>query len=293
MRAWLNRRFVPKGFADFASRYRAIFLLLAVVLFLSGLVLSVRAINIGFGEVRILPLAVNLLLLSPLVLFLYAWGLQLTARTLSCRIDFRTAVFTTTMGMVAEVLPVPAGMVARATALVRAGATPLETAGVLSMNALLWLGLSAVAGSFALLQVSGAAGLLLLAAGLTGVLLSFRWLASRANARLMFVILVHRIASLLLIALRIGAAFLALQAYIPLPEAAFLASANALGSVSSVVPAGLGLGEALAALAAKAVALSPAIAFAAVALNRVLVLLVAGLCAVLMYRRKSVADGAS
>lgn len=277
-----NRGEIVASLKAFADRYRLLLFLAAFSLFLTGLIWSIRQLDIGIGNLEIAPLLLNLLVLSPLALLLTSWGLQISARVLSRRISQKTALTTTAVGTVAELLPIPAGIVARTAALVRIGAGPREIASVLSMGGMLWFGLSAIAGSFALSQTSQTLNMFLLGAGLAAAIASLRWFALQTEPRWVLAVLLHRCVSLVVGVLRICVAFSVLGKDISVVDAALLASANIVGSYSSIVPAGLGLGEALAALAAQAIVLSASVAFTAIAMNRVIGLVVAATAAVLL-----------
>lgn len=265
----------------FVSLHRRILLACALILFAAGLTVSVRNLDIRLSELALFPLLVNVVLVAPFALILNAWALQLSACVLGLRIDFGIALSTSSVAGAAEVLPLPAGVMARSAALLAAGASPRDTALVLSVNGVLWFGLSSLAGCMALSTFNLAAGGILFAIGTAATGAALLWLGKRATAGWVITVLLHRCLSVVVVVLRIMLAFAVLRTAITPLDAALLASANAVGSYSSIVPAGLGVGEALAALAAMAISLSASMAFAAVAMNRVIAIAVAGLFALL------------
>lgn len=257
----------------------------ASALFLAGLTWSLRRLDITAADLRLAPLLLNVLVLSPLSLVMASWGLQLSARVLGRHIPSRSALAVTSVGTVAEVLPIPAGVLARSAALFRSGAGAGEIVRVLSMGGLLWFGLSAAAGSYALSRTSPASSIILCCIGIAAALASLGWFASQTQPRWTMLVLLHRSLSLILGIARVVVAFRILGSNISGVDAALLTSANIAGSYSSIVPAGLGLGEALAALAAQAVTLSAAAAFTGIALNRVIALGIAATLAASMGAR--------
>ncbi|HET6525007.1 hypothetical protein [Sphingopyxis sp.] len=106
----------------------------------------------------------------------------------------------------------------------------------------------------------------------------FLWLWSIAGAAIALQTLAHRIAGILLTALRLTFAFAALHMPIGVLQAFPFVLAILLGSASSVAPAGLGISESLAALAATASDYPAGIAFLAVGIDRLFCI---GGCAVL------------
>lgn len=259
------------------ARHRRTLFALALLLFTFGLWISIVEIEIDVNELAAHPFFLNFFVLTPLAFALSAWGLQLTARTIGRSIPFVDALITTAFGTIADLLPVPGGLMARSAALASVGAPPVDIVQVLSLNALLWLGLLTLMGAVALLAANTLATPLILAAiGLPAIVSSLGALSRRAQLRLLLVVLWHRVLSLTVNVLRMAAGFATLQTALGLHEAMVLTAANSLGGFSTAIPSGLGLGEALAALAAVAIALAPALAFAVAALNRILYLMMAG-----------------
>lgn len=265
---------------DFASRHRRVLFAFALLVFAVGLTLAVRSLEVRMRDLAMIPFLVNLGVCTPIAFFLTVWGLQLSARTIGRSIAFGDATRITALGTIAELLPVPGGIMARSAALAQAGASPLDVIHVLSMNALLWFGLLALmAGAAMGLAGRLAPALIFSAIGLPAVIGSLATFMRRATPKLLSVVLVQRLASLAINVARMLAGFAILRSILAPQEAMLLAAANSLGSFSSVLPSGIGVGEALASLAALTIAVPAAMAFAVAALNRILFLIVAGACA--------------
>jgi hypothetical protein len=95
------------------------------------------------------------------------------------------------------------------------------------------------------------------------------WLWHRAGLQLALLVLLHRLFGLVLFAARLMLSFVALSLSVPLLDTLPFAFASIAGSASSIAPAGLGVGEAMAGMIAHSVAVAPAAAFLAVAINRI------------------------
>lgn len=265
---------------EFAARHRRTLFAVALLIFTVGLALAIRNLDIRPGDIALAPLLLNLAVCTPIAFFLTVWGLQLSARTIGRAITFGDAMRTTAFGTIAELLPIPGGVLARSTALAQAGASTLDILHVLSMNALLWFGLIALMAGVALgLAHQPAPGLIIGAIGFVAVIASLVSFLRRASPAVMTVVFVQRLASLAINVARMLVGFAILGGVLAPQEAMLLAAANSLGSFSSALPSGLGVGEALAALAALAIAVPAALAFAVAALNRIFFLVVAGVCA--------------
>jgi len=264
----------------FASRHRRALFAIALLVFAAGLTLAIRSLDVRPRDLAVTPLLVNFAVCTPIAFFLTVWGLQLTARTIGRSITLGAATRITALGTIAELLPMPGGVMARSTALAQAGASPLDVLHVLSMNALLWFGLLALmAGAAMGLAGKPAPALVLSAIGLPAVIGSLASFMRRATPMLLGVVVLQRLASLAINVARMLVGFAILRGALAPQEAMVLAAANSLGSFSSVLPSGIGVGEALAALAAVAIAVPAAMAFAVAALNRILFVIVAGVCA--------------
>jgi hypothetical protein len=170
----------------------------------------------------------------------------------------------------------------RGAALMRAGAGVRESTWIVTLTAVLTLSMATALGSAPLLAVGSELGYLFLVAGCGGTLASVIWIARRARTSLALAMVALRLVILVLGVVRVSAAFAAIGFAIRPIEAALFVISSALGSAVSIVPAGLGISEAIAAAMALLIELPPAAAFVAVALNRILGLFVSGTFALLL-----------
>lgn len=256
---------------------RLALLALAAILFIGGTWYAFDALAISPADLVWEPLSVLVLLALPSLLY-GGIGLVLLARSSQLSIPLGKASVIGADAYLAELLPLPGGAIVRTGALVKAGGTIGQSSALVILTAILWIALGMIGTGFALATVglNLALPLALLGAGLAAAI--FIWLWHRAGPTLAMQTLVHRTAGIALIALRLQFAFAALQVSAGFSQTLPFVLAGLVGSASSLAPAGLGVGESLAALAALGTAFAPEAAFLAVGLDRMISL---AACAVL------------
>lgn len=268
-----------------AARWRLPLTLMAAALFAGGLFFSIRFLGLTLAQTSLGPALLILAVLGPLSLGSGAVGLQMLARALGRRIGFFDALSATAVGALTELLPIPGSALVRGAALIRAGAGLGESAWIVTLTAIFSLAMSAALAGAALIANDNLLGYGLFSAGAAGSLVCVIWIARRAGPRLALAMFALRVVNLVLIAARIVFSFAAIGVSVGPLEAALLALSPVLGSTTSIAPAGLGVSEMIAAALATLVAISPAAAFTAVALNRVLGLVCCAAFALVLVRR--------
>ena len=187
-------------------------------------------------------------------------------------------------------LPLPGAAIVRLTAL-KSGGAPLRSG--LSATALLaalsiGLGFS-YAGAWAMLLSDSAAAVVTLALGILVVFAA--WFVAReifGKAPIVLALIAVRVALVALDATRTWLAFAAIGYGASFGQSSVLTIATVLSAIVTVVPAGLGLREGLAAFIAPLVGLGSAPAFLATSLSRIVGLsVVLSLTLVLALRRKA------
>lgn len=253
------------------QRWRTPLILFGVVIFALGGLWSVRALNLRFSDIAFLPALLIFAVLAPANTALAAVTLQITGRAIGCVVTFRTAMGVASSATLAELLPLPGGAMVRGAALVQHGATAKDAAWIITLTAILTLGMTV-----------GLAGLALVAYGRTTVgggvclvsLVSLLVLggiiARRLGRRVLVSMLSIRFATLGLSILRLSAAFATIHQSVTLIEPALLTVSSTLGAAVSIVPAGFGINEVVAGALATLVSVPPSSAFLAVALNRII-----------------------
>lgn len=262
-RAWSQRPGVRRGLR-----------LLGLVLVTCGAIWSVATLELSWRSLSPGFLLLNILALTPLNVLFAAIALRINARALSCDIPARQSISTVAAANVAELLPLPGGAVVRGAALVDAGAGVGDSTRIIILTSLLTLFMTLTLSLGALAWLADPAWIWAMLASGLGLAAILLRLSRRAAAILIAAMVSVRIAMLTLTVVRIAVAFATLGMLIPWAEAALYAVAPTLGAAVAIVPAGLGVNEAVAAGLAALIAGSSATAFLAVALNRVL-----GLCA--------------
>lgn len=258
-------------------RWRIPLLLVAGGLFFAGAYWAFSTLPISPTQLRVTPLLILAGLILPSLVY-GGIGLWLLARSAGLSMPVGRATVISAYAYLAEMLPLPGGAVVRAAALIQAGSAPRRSSALVIFTAILWISLAMFAAGLTLLPVSARFAMPLLSiGGLVGGAI-FLWLWSIAGAAIALQTLAHRIAGILLTALRLTFAFAALHMPIGVLQAFPFVLAILLGSASSVAPAGLGISESLAALAATASDYPAGIAFLAVGIDRLFCI---GGCAVL------------
>jgi len=278
----LDARLAPRlaklaAAARWSSRCRVPLLVVASLIFLAGTYRAFSTLAISPAELRGAPLLILAALIFPSLVY-GGIGLSLLARSADLSMPVGKATLISAYAYLAEMLPLPGGAVIRTGALMQAGSTLGRSSALVLLTAILWVSLATLGAGFTLWPISAhVAAPLLVIGGLTSAAI-FIWLWSIGGAVVALSTLAHRIAGILLTALRLTLAFAALHMPMSFSQTFPFVLAILLGSASSIAPAGLGVSESLAALAATATDHPAGIAFLAVGIDRIFCL---GGCALL------------
>jgi len=259
-----------KPFLVWMQDHRTPLTVSAGILFFAGLAWSVHDLHLGLSDIALLPALVLLLILAPLSLVYGAIGLRLLARVADRNIGFFSAIRSTGAAQLAEVLPLPGGAIVRTGALMSVGIKAGQSAALVFATAGLWIALAAAGAGYAVHAQGNVPALPFVFLGLLIVGIILVWIVRQAGWPVAVQILVHRIAGVFLTALRLSFAFAIVKLAIPMDSVLIFSFASIAGSAAAIAPAGLGISEAFAAILAPVVAVGPAIAFFAVAINRLL-----------------------
>lgn len=261
--------------SGFSRTWRIPLLIGTSILFCAGALWSFHKLNITVQDLHFNSVAILILLVIP-SLFYGGIGLLLLGRSAHVTIPLGRATVISAYAYLAEMLPLPGGAIIRAKALIDGGGTLSHSSALVIFTAILWISLAMIGAGITLLATSSylAWPLLLLGSGFTVAIAA--WLGSTAGITIAAQTLLHRVSGIILAALRIQFAFMALGTPIRFSETMPFVLALLMGSASSVAPAGLGVSESLAALAATTSAYHPSVAFLAVGLDRLVCL--AGCC---------------
>lgn len=276
------------------SAERALLLVAAAGMVLAA-VLALRDGRVDLSQVQLAPLVLVATVGVPLTVVSNAAEYRLTARATGVAIPWWSALRTTLLATAANLLPLPGGPLVRLQALRQSGVAGGRATQVTLAAGISWIAVAAgVAAAGALVAgaawgvVAPLAALTLVSGGGAYALLSSA--ADRARVpfgRIAAALVAVELLSVAAAALRLWLVLEAVGAPGGVPAAAVLALAGVLGTVVGVVPAGLGVREALSALLAVAVALPAATGFLISVVDRVVGLAVVAPVAMLLGLRRS------
>jgi hypothetical protein len=250
--------------------YRTPLTVVIGALFMAGLFWSFRALSIDLRQLHFLPALIIFIIMGPLGIAYGAIGLALLARVAGTRIAFGSAWSMAGYAQLAESLPIPGGAIVRTVALKNSGTSTAKSVTLVTGAAILWVAMSMVGAGLALLSSETFIAIIFLTAGGIIILPIMAWMIAEAGMVIAMQIMLHRLFGLVLMCLRMLLAFAIINMIVPFKTALFFSFANIAGSASAITPAGLGVGEAIAAAMAGLVQIAPAAAFLAIALNRII-----------------------
>lgn len=271
-----------QGLRSATVRWRVPLTLAGAALFIIGLGLSITALDVTLDRLAIWPVVAILMFLAPLTLALAAVSLQQLAQAVGSRIGFREAFAVSAIGRITEILPLPGGAIVRGAALMRAGAGLGESTWIVTLTGGLTVSMAVLLAGLPLVVAGFGIGYVVLLAGAAGTLVSAGWIARRAGVRLTLSMIAVRVGAILIGIARVSAAFSAIGASLEPIQAALFVVCGVLGTAVTVVPAGVGVSESIAAALAILIDMPPAAAFLAIAINRVAGIATSGVFALLL-----------
>jgi len=248
-----------------AGRRRRLMLVLASVLFVGGLAWALHSTGIDPVDFQWSWLALAVVLGFGGVILN---GIELSAcgHAIGSRVPAGEAIHLSSVGILSNLLPIPASALVRGGALVAKGATLAQSGQILLYVGLLRLSIAGLFTGVAL--VSGPLGWPIVGASLLASAALFALIARVGGVMHAAVLVMLRVGMLALVAGQVMLSFRALGASASIVDAALPAIAPVVGSAVGIVPGGLGVSEAIGAALAVAASGSPALVFAALALTR-------------------------
>ncbi|MDD3798472.1 MAG: hypothetical protein PHE36_04755 [Novosphingobium sp.] len=274
---FLHEQALPRAAAAIAhwrerlTAFRIPLMIGAVLLFLGGAVLSFERLGISPTSLEPRALAALAFLVIPSLIY-GGIGLTLLARSCGVSIPVGKATTLSAYAYLAELLPLPGGAIVRTGALMNAGGGLRRSSALVLLTAILWISLAMFGAGLTLFVTGLNFALPLLVTGTVIATAIYVWLWRTASPAIATQTLAHRALGIFLTALRLQFAFAVLHTTIGFLDAMPFTFAMLLGSASSIAPAGLGVSETLAALAATTSAYPPETAFLAVGIDRLLCL---------------------
>lgn len=266
-------------------RLRRLALVVAFVIFIGGIGLSLHDRPDSFKNIEIRPILMITLVITPLMIVLNIFEFMMMARLVEQRPTMLRASEITIFGTLANMLPLPGGMLVRIAALRTESTTTIKVTLATLFVFLIWIGVGFLwAGIWFARLRDPFIGVLV---GLFGssVLASTFWGTVRfSRGRILpgAALIILRVGSVALESARILAAVVALGEPANFAQASVLSVASVVGASLSLVPAGLGIREAAAAALAPAVGLGAAVVFLAASVTRIIGLIVNALVAGLL-----------
>lgn len=262
-------------FKAFGHRRRRPILFLAFAGFLAGLVFAGGELTLRLDDLVLLPLIGAIFLTQPVLIFLNSLEFKLCGKAANAHISLRDSLYVSSSATLANILPLPAGLILRGGALIQRGGTLGFVSKVLLVAAMMWVAVA--------LTVSGAvisgglpARLISLIGGLS-ICFLLGYISRVSRPGIAFGFLLVRSLMVAILVLQLNLCFAALGEIVPLRNSAVYVVSGIAGAVVSIVPAGLGLTEAFGALLAKIDGASAAMAYVVLSLNRFIGLSMAGL----------------
>lgn len=249
---------------------RQIGLLLAGVLFIGGLYLSLTTISLDDVYIRWGYVATLVLLGASGTLVLNTLVFWLSARSVGDGCGFFDSLRLIILSSAANFLPIPGGAIVRVAALRGSGSSYRGAISITASAAMLWLSLALIVAGVGLAQYSSQSIYFILSfAGLiVGVAAS---MVARSVTRAWLTVLQLILVSLathLVATFRFWLAFGSIGLLLPIMDSAVIAASGTAGAVVGIVPGGLGVNEAMAALLSELMGNSGALGFIAATINR-------------------------
>lgn len=252
------------------TRLRRIIMAIAIALLIGGIILSLRQQPDILSHLDWRPALVVVLIAVPITAGLNAVEFLLSGRMIGVKVSMVRSLEVTILGTAANMLPLPGSTLVRVAGLTTAGAGVRASSASTFITAAIWLGVAfAFAGGAIYFVGVHVLGVTFLAGGV------FVWTVSMfAGGRLsgglpvMLGVTGVKLALVVTDTVRIYLCLQALNVDASLLQAASFTFAGIAGSAVSIVPAGLGVREAVSAAMAPVVGLAVADGFLSSALNR-------------------------
>ncbi len=277
-----TRKRINRALKD--RRVRAACFAAAAVLFAYGLYRAIDRRPDLLDNLQWLPIA-GTLMLVPVTLLLMTIRFMVSCRAIGSQITLRSSWKVVILGSAANILPIPGGIMVRVAAMSRGGASLGKSIGINLDLTVCWLGVAALYSAVAAAAVGNSPlGMVFLCIGAGSVGLSMWLLIRRTGRGAMSVTLagIQTIATLVDI-VRVWLCFQALGLTEHLVKVMGLSISSVAGSIVTVIPAGLGVREWVAALLAPVFQLAPEAAYLGSTLNRIAVLAVVLVMTVIVF----------
>lgn len=267
------RSLFDNGF-EVNQKVKTFALLISLLIFVGGLVLSVTHNPSLFKNISWPFLGLMLLIGVPVTVVINAVRYILTGRVLSQRISIINSLNITVLSTAANALPLPAGVLVRIAGLKTKTTSYKDSASATFLVFGVWAGATCLYSATALCVLSSSLTIPAIAIYILGTIIlaisSNVLLKKMSSTQLLVLILANEFAAAASDAFRLWLCFIALGASTSFVVTSILAISAVAGSAVGIVPAGLGLREAVTALIGPLINVSASAGFVVAALNRCL-----------------------
>ncbi len=252
----------------FGQRHRTMIFYLAFFAFILGLIITVRALDIKLSDLAFLPLLAAIFITQPLLILFSSLEFKLCGAATHIDIDIRDAIYVSSSASLANILPLPAGLLVRGGYLVERGAKLSFAGRVLFLAGLMWMTVAIAVSGAVITSVPGHLFISILGLILTAGVMVLITKLSSLKVALGFLIV--RAFLVLILTVQLKLCFEIFSQEVTLRGAAVYVVSSLAGAVISIVPAGLGLTEAFGSFLAKLDGASPALAYLVLSMNRLI-----------------------
>lgn len=241
-------------------------------IFLAGMALSLYSVRDQDISLSIIHCILIAALITPLTILVSSVQLTILASSIKNPISLPGSAQITLAAMASNMLPIPGAIMIKTVAIAKTPADLKRSALINGVSAVQWIGASmlvlGVMGE-SLIPIAPRMAMLIAAALLIAACL-YIWLRDQLGIRLYFALLATQP---VLVGIEISMYLLAFKAIgleIHLAEATLYSCATIVGSLAGIIPGGIGVREAVAALLAEAIAQPANAAFLATAIGRIM-----------------------
>lgn len=208
--------------------------------------------------------------LTPLSFGISVVRLRISARLADSCIGYMEALRVSVLSAAANMLPLPAGAAIRVAALKTMGNSYRKCVSATLLVILVWVAVSAVCAGLILYWqgIREWGGTFLVMGSSIGLAAVFKFV-SRGKTRLLLVLILTELVNIAVTGLRMMFAFHAIGIGATVPQSVVVVQSSVMGSLVGIVPSGLGIAEAAAAILAAVVGIAPEAGFLAASANRI------------------------
>jgi len=282
---WASLSTLRGSLKTFGRRHRKIIFFIAFSVFILGLFVTGKALKLNPNDLVFKPLLLAIFLTQPLLIFLNSLEFKLCGHAVDVDVNIRDAVYVSCSASLANILPLPAGLLVRGGSLVQRSGDLGFVSKVLLVAGTMWMAVAMTVSGAVISEVFTSRIVTITGAGLLIALMAY--ITRISHFRIAFGFLVIRALMVAVLALQLKLCFAALGEIITLRGSAVYVVSGIAGAVVSIVPAGLGLTEAFGALLAKIDGASAALAYIVLSLNRLIGFSMAGVAFFLFAKVKS------